>query len=584
MYQATGTGKTVTAVLDAKSVGGKTLFVAHTMELVNQAYDAFKQLWGEASVGKYADSIKEVNSQVICGSVQSIALNLDDFAEDKFDYIIIDEAHHAAAETYQKILSYFKPKFILGLTATPERADDINILDIFKNTAHRLDIQTAVEIGALTDVRCIRIHTNIDMTKVRFNSVQYNIRDLDVKICVTERNKLIVNTWLNYVKDKRTVVFCASVKHAEQIAALFKEAGVEAVAVSGAMKTSERNEWLTKFAEGKVKVLCACDLLNEGWDCPQTEVLFMARPTMSKVLYMQQLGRGMRLCEGKPYLMVFDFVDNASQYNAPYSMHRLFRLKDYRPGGLVLGKKGQRQAEDALYGKGERPDAVVDYPVGATDYEVVDIFNWQEEAAGMISQMEFVRRVDVQSETIEKYVREGKIVPDLAVPMSEHRVFKYFKEDTVERYAEQFGWQLIDDKNRKDLFMKMVEEMDMSYSYKPVLLKAVFAYADKNGRIKIEDIVSYFKNYYEVRRAAGLIVEKSNSIFAKGGYTDKQAERNILANPFKRFEDMNMMRHTKTLGVVEVDSTVWKKLTPQDIAKILAICDKKLDEYYGRIK
>ena len=97
-------------------------------------------------------------------------------------------------------------------------------------------------------------------------------------------------------------------------------------------------------------------------------------------------------------------------------------------------------------------------------------------------------------------------------------------------------------------------------------------------------IVSYFKNYYEGRRVAGLIVEKSNSIFAKGGYTDKQAERNILSNPFKRFEDMNMMRHTKTLGVVEVDSTVWKKLTPQDIAKILAICDKKLDEYYGRIK
>ena len=584
LYQATGTGKTVTAVLDAKSIGGKTLFVAHTMELVNQAYDAFKQLWREVSVGKYADSIKEVNSQVICGSVQSIALNLDDFAEDEFDYIIIDEAHHAAAETYQKILSYFKPKFILGLTATPERADDINILDIFKNTAHRLDIQTAVEIGALTDVRCIRIHTNIDMTKVRFNSVQYNIRDLDVKICVTERNKLIVDTWLNYVKDKRTVVFCASVKHAEQIAALFKEAGVEAVAVSGTMKTSERNEWLTRFADGNVKLLCACDLLNEGWDCPQTEVLFMARPTMSKVLYMQQFGRGMRLCEGKPYLMVFDFVDNASQYNAPYSMHRLFRLKDYRPGGIVLGKKGQRQAEDELYGKGERPEAVVDYPVDATDYEVVDIFNWQEEAAGMISQMEFVRRVDVQSETIEKYVREGKIVPDLAVPMSEHRVFKYFKEETVEGYAEQFGWHLIDDKNRKDLFMKMVEEMDMSYSYKPVLLKAVFANTDKNGRIKIEDIVSYFKNYYEGRRAEGLIVEKSNSIFAKGGYTDKQAERNILANPFKRFEDMNMMRHTKTLNVVEVDSTVWKKLTLQDIAKILAICDKKLDEYYGRIK
>lgn len=171
-----------------------------------------------------------------------------------------------------------------------------------------MDIQTAIEIGALVPVRCIRIHTNIDMTKVRFNSVQYNIRDLDVKICVTERNKLLVDTWLEYVKNRRTVVFCASVKHAEQVAQLFKDAGVSAIAVSGGMKTSERNEQLTKFADGDVKVLCACDLLNEGWDCPQTEVLFMARPTMSKVLYTQQLGRGMRNSEGKDHLMVFDFV------------------------------------------------------------------------------------------------------------------------------------------------------------------------------------------------------------------------------------------------------------------------------------
>ena len=582
LYQATGTGKTVTAVMDAKSVGGRTLFVAHTMELVNQAYLTFQALWKEASVGKFADSIKEGNADVVCGSIQSIALNLDIFKEDDFDYIIIDEAHHAAADTYQKVLAYFKPKFLLGLTATPERADDTDILEIFKNTAHKLDIRTAVEIGALVDVRCIRIHTNIDMTQVRFNSVQYNVRDLDVKICVTERNALIVKTWLDYVKDKRTVVFCASVRHAEQIAALFKEKGVSAEAVSGSMKTSERKELLAKFAKGELKVLCACDLLNEGWDCPETEVLFMARPTMSKVLYTQQLGRGMRLSEGKEYLMVFDFVDNAGQYNAPYSLHRLFRLKDYRAGGLVLGKKGEREAENDLYAKGERPDAVIDYPVDATDYEAVDIFNWQEEAAGMISQMEFVRRVDVQSETIERYVREGKLIPDLIVPMSEHRVFKYFKEASLECYAKEFGWTLIDDQNRKNLFMEMFEEMDMSYSYKPVLLKAILQNADKQGRVKIDDLVAYFKAFYEDRRARGEVVEKQNSIFAKGNYTDKEAARNILSNPFKRFEDMNMMRHTKTIGIIEVEPTVWKRLTEEDKKHILKVCDLKLEQYYKR--
>lgn len=584
LYQATGTGKTITAVMDAKSVGGRVLFVAHTMELINQALKTFKSLWGDVTAGKYADSIKEVDAHIVCGSVQSIALNLDKFKETDFDYLIIDEAHHATADTYQKILAYFKPKFTLGLTATPERTDDINILDVFKNTAHRLDIKTAVEIGALVPVRCIRIRTNIDMTKVRFNNVQYNIRDLDVKICVLERNKLIVDTWLEYVKNKRTVVFCASVKHAEQVAQMFKECGVAAEAVSGGVKTSERNETLAKFAAGDIKVLCACDLLNEGWDCPETEVLFMARPTMSKVLYTQQLGRGMRLSDGKNYLMVFDFVDNASQYNAPYSLHRLFRLNEYHEGGLVLGKKGQREAENDLYSRGEKPNAIVDYPVHASDMQYVDVFNWQEEAAGMISRNEFVRRVNVQSETIDRYIRDGLILPDLIVPMSEARKLIFFKEETVEKYARQYGWDIITDGNRKALFMEMIEQMDMSYSYKPVLIKSVLKFADEKGRIKLEDIVTYFRKFYENRRAQGRIVEKLNSIFAKGGYTDKEAERNILSNPFRRFEDMDMLHHTKTLGIVAVDSAVWKSLTNDEKQMIETICDKKLEEYYKRLK
>ena len=584
LYHATGTGKTTTAVLDAKRCGGRVLFIAHTQELVDQATKRFRELWTNTTVGRYCEVIKQPRAHVVCGSVQSVALHLDEFKDDEFDYLIVDEAHHAAADTYQKILSYFKPAFTLGLTATPERADDKSILEIFKNTAHKLDIQTAVEIGELVPVRCIRIHTNIDLTKVRFNSVQYNIRDLESKIYVPERNRLIVDTWMQYVRDKRTVVFCASVKHAQQIADLFREQGIKSAAVSGSMKQSERREFQEKFVNRDIQVLCACDLLNEGWDCPEIEVLFMARPTMSKVLYTQQLGRGMRLYEGKESLMVFDFVDNASQYNAPYSLHRLFRLKDYQPGALAVAPSGKKTAEEELYARGEKPEALLDWPVDATDYELVDIFNWQEEAAGMISQMEFVRRVDVQTETIERYVREGKLVPDLVVPMSEHRTFKYFKEETLKKYAEQYGWTLIDDNNRKSVFMDMIRQMDMSYSYKPVLMKAILLYADDKGRVKLDDIVAYFRSYYENRRASGLPVEKKNSIFAKGGYTDKEAERNILANPFKRFEDMQMLRHTRTLGIVQVDESVWKHLTKEERAEIAAICEEKLNGYFARLK
>ncbi|MDO5559934.1 MAG: DEAD/DEAH box helicase family protein [Oscillospiraceae bacterium] len=582
LYHATGTGKTVTAVSDAKRFGKRTLFIAHTHELVEQAYETFKNLWPGVSIGKYIDTVKEPDSFVVCAGIQSIAVNLDRFREYDFGYIIIDEAHHANADTYQKVISFFKPEFTLGLTATPERCDDRSIIDIFKNTAHKLDIKTAVEIGELVPVRCIRIHTNIDLSNVRFNSVRYNIRDLESKIFVPERNTLIADTFIKYVKDKRTVIFCASVKHAEEIAQLITDRGVKAYAVSGSMKASLRSEYLAAFKKGTLKVICACDLLNEGWDCPETEVLFMARPTMSKVLYIQQLGRGMRLAPEKESLIVFDFVDNANKFNAPFSLHRYLQLKNYRPGGMVLGKKPDIAYDESLYAKGEKPEAIIDYPVNVTDFQAVDIFNWQDEAAGMISMMEFVRRVDVQSETIERYVREGLIIPDLIVPMSEHKVFRYFKEETVNAAAHKYGWRIITDSNRAELFMEMIRKMDMSYSYKLVLIKAVFENADEKGRVKLDDIAAYFRKFYEERRAAGLKVEKANSIFAKGGYTDAEAMRNILANPFKRFEDMQMMRHAKTIGIIEVDQTVWKRIDEGMKEEILRVCEEKIEGYYGR--
>ena len=139
IYHATGTGKTVTAVSDAKRFGKRTLFLAHTIELVNQAYDKFKNLWIDVSVGRFADMVKERDAFVVCGSIQSVALNLEYFRDDEFEYLIIDEAHHASTETYQKILSYFRPRFTLGLTATPERSDEHSIMDIFKNTARSGD-------------------------------------------------------------------------------------------------------------------------------------------------------------------------------------------------------------------------------------------------------------------------------------------------------------------------------------------------------------------------------------------------------------------------------------------------------------
>lgn len=582
LYHATGTGKTATAVSDAKGCGERTLFLAHTRELVSQAKSTFEDVWQDKRVGMYVAEQKDADAYVVCASIQSVAQNIEQFKPDDFGYIIIDECHHGTANTYKKLLGYFKPKFTLGLTATPERTDGEDLLEIFRNVAHKLDLKTAVEMGELTPVRCIRIKTNVDLSTVRINGIKYYSQDLESKLYVPERNRIIIDTYLQYVKNRKTVVFCASVKHAEFISQLFKENGIVSEAVSGNLKNSERARILDEYENGSINVLCACDLLNEGWDSPKTEVLFMARPTMSKTLYMQQLGRGMRKCEGKDHLVVFDFIDNASMFNTPYSIHRLLNIKEYRPGQMVLAPKKQMELDADLLARGEKPEIWLDFPINVADYELIDLFNWQDEVKDMISQLEFVRMVDVQTETIERYIRERKLKPDLEIPIGDKRSFKYFKEDTVRKYASENGWELITAANMKDKFMDMVKTMDMSYSYKPVLLKAMLENVGENGKVRVEDIVDYFINFYGDRKDKGLFIEKKSSVYCRDNFTRKDTERNIFANPFRRFEDMRFMKRCREIEFVEFNRHVFKKLTKEDIAWIKAHCDEKLEEYYKR--
>ena len=583
LYHATGVGKTVTAATDAKMVGGRTLFLVNTLKLADQAETTFRDIWPEADRGMYTGLAKNSNAQVLFSTVQTMSRNLLEFRPDTFDYIIVDECHHAAAKTYQKIFSYFNPKFVLGLSATPERSDGEDMLELFQNIAHKMHLETAVKRGILAPVRCIRVKTDIDLSEVRINGIKYNSQDLESKLFIPERNQLIVDTYVTYVSGRKTVIFCASVKHAEEISALLKCRGVNAASVSGRDRVKERDRILNEYEHGDIDVLCACDLLNEGWDSPRTEALFMARPTMSKTIYMQQLGRGTRKCEGKTDLLVFDFVDNANMFNMPYSLHRLLNIESYHPLEYVLAPNSKRQLDFDMLRKEEKPEAYLDVPINVDDFETINLFNWQNEVKDMISQIEFIRTVDVQSETVDRYVREGKIIPDLAVPIGEKRFFNYYRKETVERYAAEFGWDIITAVNITEKYLHFVEKMDMSFSYEPVLLKAIFDHIDSDGKIRVIDIVNYFIDFYEERKENGLVAEKLTSIYQKGGYTEKDVERNIFSNPFKRFSDMRFLRRCKDVSYIEINPIIFRNLTEADKKRILDICDTKLAEYYARI-
>ena len=513
LYHATGVGKTITAATDAKAVGGRTLFLVNALKLASQAKETFAKVWPEATLGEYTGSQKDMTQTVIFATGQSISKDLEKFSPMDFDYLIVDECHHAAANTYQKIFTCFHPKFILGLTATPERSDGEDMLELFQNVAHKMDLKTAVERGVLVPIRCVRVKTNIDLTDVRINGIKYNSQDLESKLFIPERNQLIVDTYLKYVNGKKTVIFCASVDHAAEIAKLLRNSGVKAEAVSGRDRVEVREKILKDYETGSTNVLCACDLLNEGWDSPHTTVLFMARPTMSKTIYLQQLGRGTRRCPGKEDLLVVDFVDNANMFNMPYSLHRVLDIAKYQPMAYVLAPENKRKLDQDMLFQGEKPEAWLDVPIDVSDYEIIDLFNWQNSVKDMISQIEFVRMVDVQSETVERYIKDGKVKPDLSIPFGDKRMFHYFREESIRNIAKQYGWDLITPQNMADKFMKFIETMDMSYSYKPVLLKAIYEYMDTSGRVALPDVVDYFIDFYEDRKAHGKIAEKSTSIY-----------------------------------------------------------------------
>ena len=475
LYNATGVGKTITAATDAKAVGGRTLFLVNALKLASQAKETFAKVWPEATLGEYTGSQKDMTQTVIFATVQSISKDLEKFSPTDFDSLIVDECHHAAANTYQKIFTYFHPKFILGLTATPERSDGEDMLELFQNVAHKMDLKTAVERGVLVPIRCVRVKTNIDLTDVRINGIKYNSQDLESKLFIPERNQLIVDTYLKYVNGKKTVIFCASVDHAAEIA-------------------------------------------------------------------------------------------------------------KYQPMAYVLAPENKRKLDQDMLFQGEKPEAWLDVPIDVSDYEIIDLFNWQNSVKDMISQIEFVRMVDVQSETVERYIKDGKVKPDLSTPFGDKRMFHYFREESIRNIAKQYGWDLITPQNMADKFMKFIETMDMSYSYKPVLLKAIYEYMDTSGRVALPEVVDYFIDFYEDRKVHGMIAEKSTSIYQKGGYTRKDVEKNILSNPFKRFEDMRFLMRCKDVETIEVNPIIFRKLTREDWLHIVDVCDKSLEKYYLRLK
>ncbi|MCC5953693.1 MAG: DUF3427 domain-containing protein [Acidimicrobiia bacterium] len=364
VVMATGLGKTWLAAFDStRPTVGRTLFVAHRDEILRQSMDVFRQVRPDAELGLYAGSDKQPDAEVVFASVQTLHRRLDDFAPDAFDYIVVDEFHHAAAASYRRVIDHFNPRFLLGLTATPERMDGADLLALCgDNVVYECDLVDGIRRGDLVPFRYQGLVDRTDFAPIPWRNGRFDPEALARAVETRERADQALDAWRTYGGGP-TLGFCCSVTHAEYMADHFAAAGVRSVAVHSRPGSAARRASVADLREGELDVLFAVDVFNEGVDVPELATVLLLRPTDSPVVFLQQLGRGLRRPRGvtdKDHLRVVDFVGN----------HRSFLS---RPKVLLsLGSRTAPTDADAVdaarLGEFDLPDGCsVAYELAAVD-------------------------------------------------------------------------------------------------------------------------------------------------------------------------------------------------------------------------
>ena len=314
---ATGTGKTVVAAFDYARMPDRPslLFVAHRKEILEQSLRRFREVLADGSFGEmYVGGERPRRWRHVFASVQSLSsLGIETLAADHFDVVVIDEFHHAQAVTYQRILDYLKPRELLGLTATPERADGVDVRSFFDGrTAAELRLWDALESDLLSPFHYFGVSDGTDLSQLDWRKGDYDVSSLERVYTADDARVRIVLRELRKRIDQplaiRALGFCVSIRHAEFMADRFTKAGIPSLAVSSTSTSEERASALRDLRDRRVNVLFAVDLFNEGLDIPQVDTLLMLRPTSSATVFLQQLGRGLRRTADKPVLTVLDFI------------------------------------------------------------------------------------------------------------------------------------------------------------------------------------------------------------------------------------------------------------------------------------
>ena len=487
---ATGIGKTYLSAFDSAKYN-KILFVAHREEIIKQAAQSFKNVRNSDDIGFFYSNQKDTKNSFIFALVQTLGkeqyLNEEYFSKDYFDYIIVDEFHHAVSSNYKKIIDYFTPKFLLGLTATPERLDSKDVFALCDyNMVYEVRLKDAINKGWLVPFRYYGIYDEtVNYEDIDYKNGKYDDKQLEEALMLNKRGEVILNHYLKY-NSKRAIGFCTSRHHAEYMAKVFNENNIPSAAVYSGEKgeySEERNIALSKLTSGELKVIFSVDMFNEGLDVPAIDMVMFLRPTQSPTIFLQQLGRGLRKFKDKKYLNVLDFIGNYKKANlVPF----LLSGKEYSASECKKNKQGDYEFPE---------ECIVDF-----DFKIIDIFKKQaeremkvkdkvKEQFEVVSQMLGYRPSRVELFTyIDDEVYQN-IRSKAMNPFSNY--LEYIKENDKLTHDEEI---LYNSRGRE--FINMIETTSMSKTYKMPVLLAFYNYGDIKMEISEDDIYKSFYNFY----------------------------------------------------------------------------------------
>ena len=515
---ATGLGKTWLAAFDSDHEKFKrVLFVAHREEILSQAMQTFRRIRPTATLGRYTGKEKSPDAEILFASIQTLGRmhHLKQFDRTRFDYIIVDEFHHAAARTYRQLINYFTPAFLLGLTATPERMDGGDLLALCQeNLVYRKDVIEGIKSGLLCPFNYFGVPDEVDYAAIPWRNSRFDAEELTNAVA-TQRRAENAFEQLQKRGGKRTLGFCCSQRHADFMADFFTERGIKSVAVHAGENSAPRTSALQALEEGKLDVVFAVDMFNEGLDIPNIDTVLMLRPTQSSTIWIQQFGRGLRKAEGKSELKVIDYIGN----------HRTFLVKIRSLLQPLMGIENSDAAISAalrLLQKGE-----VDLPDGCNvtyDLESIDIIKPLLRLRAVDDAIQsfyedFKERVGIRPTAVETY-HSGYNPRSLKKTHGSWTRFVNSNGDcsNSEQEAIKTAGEFIDN----------LEKTPMTKSFKMVTLLALLNLDSLTSATPISNLTEEFKRIACRREALRSDVGDALS-------DDKQLEALIVKNPIAAF-------------------------------------------------